>query len=145
MFIDELIQNEYDLQSYVQAYLGDWEIVALLNGWTDGPGYGGEVGMDGGARGGNDEICCALLVNEDYPVYVDTYQIPDTPLGLSYSSPSGFEYDGYHYHYYDVAVGDIPTGENTDYVEPYFTQVHWGETYGVLPDGYRHILIDELL
>ena len=113
--------------------------------------------MDGGARGGNNEICCALLVNEDYPVYVETYQIPEemeTPedaagatevAATSYDAPSASEYDGYHYHYYDVAVGDIPTGEYTEYVEPYFTQVHWGESYGVVPEGYRHILVDELI
>jgi len=66
IFIDELIANHHLFQVDVQNYLPAWDIVACINGWTEGPGYGGKVVKDGGARG----VGWILFVNEDYPVYL---------------------------------------------------------------------------
>ena len=66
MFIDELIANKHGLKSKVARYLGAWDIVAVINGWTDGSGYGNSVKKDGGARA----VGWILMVSEDYPIYI---------------------------------------------------------------------------
>ena len=75
MYIDELILNEHNLKGAVANYLGDWDIVALINGWTEGPGYGSKVVKDGGARA----VGWVLLVNDDYPVWTKTNTAPPKP------------------------------------------------------------------
>lgn len=98
MYIDELIQNEHGLRNEVKGYLGPWEIVSVINGWTDGSGYGGSVKKDGGER----NLGWVLLVNEDYPIWTESSLL---------ETASSKQYGGYHYHNWDVLPGDVPTGE----------------------------------
>ena len=69
LYIDELLQDEHNLNSNIQSFLPAWDIVAVINGWTEGSGYGGKVVEDGGERG----VGWILLVNEDYPIWIDTF------------------------------------------------------------------------
>ena len=75
MYIDELLLNEHNLKGAVSSYLGDWDIVAVINGWTDGPGYGNSVVKDGGDR----SVGWVLLVNDDYPVWTKINDAPPKP------------------------------------------------------------------
>jgi hypothetical protein len=59
--------------------------------------------------------------------------------------PSVAEYDGHHFHNWDVLPQDLPEGGFSQYVTPTFKKVYWTEKNEGLPDGYRFLYIDELL
>lgn len=42
LYVDELLNNNA-LKIAATNKLGDWDIVNLVNGWTEGPGYGRKV------------------------------------------------------------------------------------------------------
>ena len=64
MYIDELAANP-DLQVKVRGFLKDWDIVVLLNGWTEGRGYGSKIVKDRGAR---TIMVNILQISADFPV-----------------------------------------------------------------------------
>jgi hypothetical protein len=110
MYIDELLQNEHNLQSKIKSFLPAWDIVAVINGWTDGSGYGGSVVQDGGER----DIGWILLVNEDYPIWTKSFQGPWPEEGPELLvTPSVTEFGGYHYNKWDVLPEDVPTAQKT--------------------------------
>jgi len=49
VFIDELLADPA-FHNQVKFFLNDWDIVSVVNGWTEGSGYGGSAIIDCGAR-----------------------------------------------------------------------------------------------
>jgi len=42
----------------LQAFVNnEWAILSLVNGWTEGPGYGQKIVMDCGVRSGFSRVC----------------------------------------------------------------------------------------
>ena len=71
--------------------------------------------------GGKSDLKWVLLVNEDYPLYINNgYRVPE-------DLPSGEKYE-------------IVT---LDYVTPRFMKKYWNELHVGLPTGYRHMYIEQ--
>lgn len=64
VYIDELLANE-DLKAKVEEFLDEWAIVQLINGWTEGSGYGGKVIK---TNEDHQELGEILLVSANYPI-----------------------------------------------------------------------------
>ena len=64
IYIDELINNE-DFKAKVGEFLEEWAIVQLVNGFTNGSGYGCEVVKTKEDKEGLGQI---LLVSVNYPI-----------------------------------------------------------------------------
>ena len=64
VYADELIKNP-EFRKKVTDKMGDWDITMVIDGFVDGPGYGGFATNDGGMRFTSGY---AWLVSEGYPV-----------------------------------------------------------------------------
>ena len=65
LYVEEL-QNNDSLAAKVHSSLGAWDIVACVNGWTEGSGYGSKVVKDDGKR----KIGNMIVISENYPVQI---------------------------------------------------------------------------
>jgi len=63
LYVDELLNNNA-LKIAATNKLGDWDIVEIVNGWTEGKGYGRAVVQDCGKRALNNQI---LVISACYP------------------------------------------------------------------------------
>jgi hypothetical protein len=66
LMVDELSSNP-SLAHATSSKLDDWEIAYLVNGWTEGPGYGRKVIEDCGQRESLDKV---MVISDCYPVVV---------------------------------------------------------------------------
>ena len=62
LYVDELLKNSA-LKYEATNKLGDWDIVNLINGWTEGPEYGRKVSQDCGNR----KLGTILVISDCYP------------------------------------------------------------------------------
>ena len=62
VYIDEL-QDDSAMFNAARSYMGAWDIIAVVNGWTEGWGYGSKVVRDCGDR----DVGWVLLVQDCVP------------------------------------------------------------------------------